>query len=80
MRGELRCLEGRPPDRPIEGLSDCRIYEALLHIARDEAAISRQKVFVTRDSDFDKPELIDELTALGFVIRKDSGRLYGELR
>jgi hypothetical protein len=33
---------------------------------------------VTRDSDFDALEA--DLTALDFKIRKDPGRLYGELR
>lgn len=79
FRGELRHLSGQAPDRPVEGLSDCRIYEALLEIAREHAANTRRKYFVTRDSDFDKPELVAELGTFGFVIRKDPGRLYGEL-
>jgi hypothetical protein len=61
-------------------LSDCRIYEALLEIAREHVASTRTKIFVTRDSDFDKPELTEELASFGFVVRKDPGRLYGELR
>jgi PIN domain len=80
FRGELRHLSGRPPDRPGEGLSDCRIYEALLEIAREQSTSTRRKFFVTRDSDFDVPELVEELSGLGFEIHKDPGRLYGELR
>ena len=40
----------------------------------------RPKFLVTRDSDFDSHELESELTALGFKIRKDPGRLFGEFR
>jgi len=80
FRGDLRYLEGRPPDRPSDGLKDCRIYEALLEIARNDRAMTRPKFLVTRDSDFDIKELVDELDLLGFKIRKDPGRLYGELR
>jgi hypothetical protein len=79
FRGDLRYLSGRPPDRPVDGLKDCRIYEAILEIARADTA-SRPKFLVTRDADFDVPELIAELAVLGFSIRKDPGRLYGELK
>jgi hypothetical protein len=64
-------LSGLPPDRPVDGLKDCRIYEAVN---------PRSRFLVTRDADFDMPELVSELDALGFKIRKDPGRLYGELR
>lgn len=80
FRGDLRYLEGRPPDRPVDGIKDCRIYEAVLQIARDDQTTQRHKFLVTRDSDFDMKELVDELAALGFTIRKDPGYLYGQLR
>lgn len=80
FRGEIRCLEGRPPNRPGVGLADCRIYEALLEIAEQHSGSTQHKFFVTRDSDFDSPELIEELARHGFSIRRDLGRLYGELR
>jgi hypothetical protein len=78
MRGDLRYLAGHPPDRPRDGLKDCRIYEAVLEIAQAEQAMTRPRFLVTRDSNFDALE--SELTAFGFKIRKDPGRLYGELR
>lgn len=77
--GELRCLRGLPPDRPLDGLKDCRIYEAILAIARDDSGIERHKYLVTKDADFDVDALRHELADLGFTIRKDIGRLYGEL-
>src|SRR5262245_10084207 len=81
FRGDLRYLSGRPPDHPVDGLKDCRIYEAILEIANAEKANARPKYLVTRDSDFlDFTELIEELKALGFEVRKDSGRLYRELK
>jgi predicted nucleic acid-binding protein len=80
FRGDLRYLEGRPPDRPVDGLKDCRIYEAVLEVARAEVANPRLKFLVTRDADFDAKELVDELASLGFTIRKDPGGLYGQLR
>jgi predicted nucleic acid-binding protein len=80
FRGDLRYLGGRPPDRPVDGLKDCRIYEAVLEIAKADQAAQRPKFLVTRDSDFDMKELVDELAALGFTIRKDPGGLYGQLR
>lgn len=61
-------------------MKDCRIYEALLEIARADQATPRARCLVTRDSDFDVKELVDELAALGVTIRKDPGRLYAELK
>ena len=80
FRGELRHLRGSPPDHPGDGLHDCRIYEAILDIARADQPRQRKKIIATKDDDFDFPELTAELAGLGFVIRKDLGRLYGELR
>src|SRR3979409_1020083 len=47
MRGDLRYLAGHPPDRPVDGLKDCRIYEAVLEIAQAERTTSRPKFLVT---------------------------------
>ncbi len=79
FRGDLRYLKGLPPDRPVDGVKDCRIFEAILAIAQADVETSRKKYLVTKDSDFDYPELVDELGRLGFVLRKDPGGLYGEL-
>jgi predicted nucleic acid-binding protein len=80
FKGELRFIAGHPPDGPADGLKDCRIYEAVLEVARNDAANQRAKFLVTKDADFDVKELIGELGSLGFTIRKDPGRLYGELK
>ena len=80
FRGDLRYLAGRPPDRPVDGLKDCRIYEAVLEILTNDQATPRPRYLVTHDSDFDFPELEAELQSLGTSIRKDPGKLYGELR
>jgi hypothetical protein len=82
FRGDLRYLAGHAPDRPVDGLKDCRIYEALLGILRADVGNARpHKVFATKDGDFTKfPELVAEVQALGAQLRGDLGRLYGELR
>ncbi len=80
FRGDLRFLSGRPPDRPVDGIKDCRIYEAILDIAGADRDEERSRYIVTKDRDFDHAELTGELDELGFVIRKDPGRLFGELR
>ena len=80
FRGDLRYLQGLPPDRPVDGVKDCRIYEAILAIARADRGTQRLKYLVTKDSDFDDAILEQELAQLGFRIRKDPGRIYGELR
>jgi predicted nucleic acid-binding protein len=80
FQGDLRFLQGLPPDRPGHGIEDCRIYEAVLEVARSERETSRSKYFVTCDADFVYPALQAELTSLGFAIRSDPGKLYGELR
>ena len=81
FRGDLRYLAGEPPDRPVDGLKDCRIYEAILAIARSDKAATRPlKAILTRDSDFNHPKLIEELSGLGFVLRRDPGQVFGECR
>ncbi len=80
FRGDLRYLSGQPPDRPKDGLKDCRIYEAVLEVVRADRAASRPRYLVTRDSDFDYEELAAELAAHGVATRRDPGKLYGELR
>ncbi|MEX1366147.1 MAG: PIN domain-containing protein [Nannocystaceae bacterium] len=80
FRGDLRFLSGRPPDRPIGGIKDCRIFEAILEIAAEQERGERLKYVVTKDQDFDHEELRLQLDAQGFSIRKDPGRLFGELR
>jgi hypothetical protein len=42
FKGDLRYLGGYPPDRPVDGIKDCRIYEAVLDIVKDDVA--KQKV------------------------------------
>jgi predicted nucleic acid-binding protein len=80
FRGDLRFLEGVPPERRGDGLEDCRIYEALLEIARSEPHVQRAKYLVTRDADFQVKELLEELAGLGFKISKDPSELYEQLR
>lgn len=77
--GDLRYLQGLPPDGPVDGLKDCRIYETILKVAQCDVT-DRTRYLVTKDSDFDYPALVEELAALGVHIRKDPGRLFGELR
>jgi PIN domain len=80
LRGDVRYLRGDPPDRPVDGLKDCRIYEAVLDIMRADAGARRPaRVFLTSDADFDHPTIVNELAALGATLRSDPGRLYGEL-
>lgn len=81
LRGQMRYMAARPPTCPdSRDDSDCCIYEAILDIARADLANARPKFFVTRDSDFDDARLKEELAGLGFRIRGDIGRLFGELR
>lgn len=82
FRGDLRYLGGYPPDRPVDGIKDCRIYEAVLDIAKADTGNSRpRRVYVTKDSDFSKySELVSELQGYGFELSSKLGRLYGELR
>ena len=43
FKGDLRYLGGYPPDRPVDGIKDCRIYEAVLDIVRGDAANTRPR-------------------------------------
>jgi hypothetical protein len=81
-RGDLRFLRGDPPDRPVDGIKDCRIYEAVLDVLRADAPTPRPaRIFVTKDGDFaGYAPIVDELAALGTTLRADLGALYGELR
>jgi PIN domain-containing protein len=80
LRGDLRYLRGDPPDRPVDGLKDCRIYEAVLDIMRaDAGALRPARVFLTSDADFQHPTIVNELAVLGAALRNDPGRLFGEL-
>jgi hypothetical protein len=82
FRGDLRYLSGYPPDRPVDGLKDCRIYEAVLEIMKTDMNTTRpRKVFATKDGDFTRySDLVAEIQQCGFELRSDLGRLYGELR
>lgn len=80
LEGDKRFLAGRPPDKPRKGLKDCYIYEALLEIARGDQANTRPfKVFATKDTDFDAPQLVNELRSFNFEIKSRMGELLGDL-
>lgn len=81
FKGDLRYLGGYPPDRPVDGIKDCRIYEAVLEIVKADAANARpRRVYVTKDRDFSKySELVDELKSHGVELSGNLGQLYGEL-
>ncbi len=80
FRGDMRYLRGDPPDRPVDGIKDCRIFEAVLDIMRADAGTARPaRVLVTRDRDFARyAPIVAELAALGATLRDDPGALYGE--
>lgn len=80
FRGDLRYLSGRPPDRPVDGLKDCRIFEAVLDVVARDQDNQRPRFLPTKDSDFDDLGLIAELRLLGVEWHKAPGALYGELR
>lgn len=80
LKGELRYLSGRAPDGPLKGLKDCRIYEAVLEIAHGDHLNKRDRYFVTKDKDFRKESLIDELALLGVTLEHEVGKLYAALR
>lgn len=77
-RGDLRFIQGLPPDEPRRGVQDCRIFEAVLDIARNDGGNSRQRYFLTKDSDFSKKHGVkDELRAVGVELVTSAGLLYG---
>jgi predicted nucleic acid-binding protein len=82
FRGDLRYLRGDPPDRPVDGLKDCRIYEAVLDVLRADAGAHRPaRILVTKDRDFARyAPIVSELAAFGATLRADPGALYRELR
>lgn len=82
FKGDLRYLGGYPPDRPVDGVKDCRIYEAVLDIVKGDVATTRpRRIYVTKDGDFSKfPELVNELRGHGVEMSNKPGQLYGELR
>lgn len=65
--GDLRFVKGLPPDRPKNGVQDCRILEAMLDIARNDQSTMREaRYLLTKDSDFHKdPEIVRELDSVG---------------
>jgi hypothetical protein len=79
FKGDLRYLGGYPPDRPVDGIKDCRIYEAVLDIVKDDVAKQkvRRRVYVTKDADFNP--LVEELAAYNVELSNHPGKLYGEL-
>jgi len=78
-KGDLRYVQGLPPDEPKRGVQDCRIFEAALAIGRADAANNRPaRFFLTKDSDFlKKGGVQQELNALGIELVGSAGRIYG---
>lgn len=76
--GDLRFVSGLPPDKPKRGVQDCRIFEAVLAIARQDAAVARpERFFLTKDSDFrDQEAVVDELRAVGVTLVGAAGPIY----
>lgn len=62
-KGDLRYVQGLPPDEPKRGVQDCRIFEAALAIGRADATSSRPRFFLTKDSDFLKKESVNSWVA-----------------
>jgi|GEM_PF-1395450 len=76
-RGDLRFVQGLPPDRPKRGVQDCRVFEAVLDIARNDQTPNRpEKLFFTKDSDFDRPGVAEELKKFDFNLESSAGRIY----
>lgn len=78
-KGDLRYVQGLPPDEPRRGVQDCRIFEAALEIGRADAATIRPaRFFLTKDSDFlKKAGVKDELNTLGIELVGSAGQIYG---
>lgn len=80
FRGDQRFLAGLPPDEPGKGLKDCRLFEAVLEIAKSDHSNQRPwKAFITKDTDFEFENLHKELGEYNFEIRRDIGALLGRL-
>jgi predicted nucleic acid-binding protein len=77
--GDLRFVRGLPPDKPKRGVQDCRIFEAVLAIARQDAGVARPARFLlTKDADFlGQQGVRDELLALGVTLVGAAGPIYG---
>jgi predicted nucleic acid-binding protein len=78
-KGDLRYVQGLPPDEPKRGVQDCRIFEAVLAIGRADAANLRPaRYFLTKDTDFlKKSGVSEELNVLGIELVGSAGRVYG---
>jgi len=76
--GDLRFVRGLPPDKPKRGVQDCRILEAVLAIARQDAAVARpERFFLSKDADFrDQQGVADELRAVGVTLVGAAGPMY----
>ncbi|MGH7438193.1 MAG: PIN domain-containing protein [Polyangiaceae bacterium] len=77
--GDLRFVRGLPPDKPRRGVQDCRIFEAVLEIARQDVGVARPARFLlTKDSDFlGQQGVRDELLAVGVTLVGAAGPIYG---
>jgi len=77
-KGDLRYVKGLPPAEPERGIQDCRVLEAILEIGRADAENNnRERFFLTKDSDFNKGSVKEELRAFGIEIVNSAGYLYG---
>lgn len=76
--GDLRYLQGLPPDEPRRGVQDCRIFEAVLAIARTDSETQRPaRFFLTKDSDFlKKLGVKEELAKVGVELIGTVGPIY----
>lgn len=81
-RGDLRFVQGLPPDEPKRGVQDCRIFEAALDIARADAAVARtNRYFLTKDSDFlRKPGVAQELATLNVELIDRAAPIYWQFK
>lgn len=80
--GDLRFVQGLPPDNPKRGVQDCRIFETVLEIARNDAGVTRpDRIFLTKDGDFlKKAGVAAELKAVGMSITDKVAPLYHRWR
>jgi predicted nucleic acid-binding protein len=80
-KGDLRFVQGLPPDEPKRGVQDCRIFEAALAIGRADINNTRPaRFFLSKDSDFLKKSGVkDELDALGIELIGSAAKIYGRV-